>query len=118
MQLGALIFTGLGGVLIAVGLVLVIGGAVGLLRFPDVYSRVHAFNASDGPGAGLIALGLALCSTDAGVAVRLGMLGLLFVALTPILSHLIAGAAHAAGLAPISGRYKAPRPGMGGESGL
>jgi multicomponent Na+:H+ antiporter subunit G len=111
MQLGALILSGLGGVLVAIGSVLVIGGAVGLLRFPDVYSRVHAFNASDGLGAALISFGLALCSSDGGVAVRLVLLGILFIALAPALSHFVASAAHAAGLAPIAGRYRAPRPG-------
>jgi multicomponent Na+:H+ antiporter subunit G len=117
MQMGALILSGFGGLLIGVGLILVIGGAVGMLRFPDVYARVHAFNAANGLGAALIAFGLALCSGDASVAVRLGLLGLLFIALAPVLSHLVASAAHAAGLAPIAGRYKAPRPGVRRESG-
>jgi multicomponent Na+:H+ antiporter subunit G len=111
MQLGSLILSGLGGVLITAGLVVVIGGAIGLLRFPDVYTRVHAFNASDGVGAALIALGLAMCSPDTGVAVRLVLLALLLGVLAPTLSHLVASAAHAAGLAPVSGRYAAPRPG-------
>lgn len=115
MQIGALILSGLGGVLIAAGLVLVIGGAIGLLRFPDLYARVHAFNAADGLGAALIAFGLALCSADAGVATRLVLLGLLLGVLAPTLSHLVASAAHAGGLAPVSGRYRAPRPGAGAE---
>lgn len=118
MQVGALILSGFGGVLIVVGLVFVIGGALGLLRFPDVYARVHAFNSSDGLGAALVAFGLALCSADAGVAIRLALLGLLCIALAPALSHLIASAAHAAGLAPIAGRYRAPRPGERRESGV
>lgn len=116
MQMGVLILSGFGGLLAATGLVLVIGGAVGLLRFPDVYSRVHAFNVSDGLGAALIAFGMALCSADAGVAIRLGLLGVLFLVLAPTLSHLVASAAHAAGLAPVSGRYRAPRPGVRRES--
>jgi len=111
MHMGALILSGLGGVLVAAGLVFVVGGAVGLLRFPDVYARVHAFNASDGLGAALISFGLALCSSDAGVAIRLVLLGLLFAALAPTLTYLVASASHAAGLAPIAGRYAAPRPG-------
>lgn len=112
MQIGALILSGLGGVFVVAGLVFVVGGAVGLLRFPDVYARAHAFNASDGLGAALIAFGLALCSSDAAVAIRLGLLGILFAALAPALTHLVASAAHAGGLAPIAGRYKAPRPGL------
>lgn len=117
MQIGALILSGFGGVLIAVGLILLIGGAIGLLRFPDVYARIHAFNVSDGFGAALIAFGLALCSPDGAVAVRLALLGLLLGVLAPTLSHLVAGAAHAAGLAPVSGRYRAPRPGVRPERG-
>ena len=32
---------GLGGLLVAVGLVFLVGGAIGVLRFPDLYTRLH-----------------------------------------------------------------------------
>jgi len=99
-----------GAAIIIIGLVVMIGGVLGLLRFPDVYTRVHAVNASDGVGAALVAGGLALTAEDGGVALRLLLLALLLLALAPTLAQLIASAAHGAGLAPLAGRYVAPRP--------
>lgn len=101
----------LSGVVIAVGLALVAGGAIGLLRFPDLYTRLHAANVSDLIGSVTVIAGLAIAAPDAGVAVRLLLLAALLMALGPTLTHLVGHAAHAAGLAPIAGRYAAPRPG-------
>jgi multicomponent Na+:H+ antiporter subunit G len=47
-------------VLLSAGIVFFIAGSVGLLRFPDVHSRLHALTKADNLGLGLIALGLAL----------------------------------------------------------
>lgn len=100
-----------GGALIALGLAFIIGGAIGGLRFPDFYTRLHAARAADGVGAAVFLAGLAVLSGDAGIALRLLVLGVLIVALAPIIGHLSANAAHVGGLAPLVGRYKAPRPG-------
>lgn len=45
-------------VLTGVGLVFFIAGTVGLLRFPDVYTRLHALTKADNLGVGFIALGM------------------------------------------------------------
>lgn len=42
----------------ASGLVFFIAGTVGLIRFPDVFSRLHALTKADNLGLGFIALGL------------------------------------------------------------
>lgn len=105
----------IGGVLIVAGLALMAGGALGLLRFPDFYTRLHAVRVIDGLGAVVFLLGLAVVSGDGGVALRLVLLASLVGALGPTMSHLAANAAHAAGLAPLSGRFTAPRPGPSGE---
>lgn len=101
----------LGGAVAAVGLVFIAGGVLGVLRFPDVYTRVHAAHTADGVGAVLAALGLAIMADDAQVALRLILLAALAAALAPLFAHIAASAAHAGGLAPLSGRYVAPRPG-------
>jgi len=106
-----LVRLGLSGLVIAVGLVLIAGGALGLLRFPDLYTRLHAANVADVVGPVVVVLGLAIAAPDLGIAVRLLLLAALMIAVGPTLTHLVAQAAHAAGLAPISGRYAAPRPG-------
>ena len=93
------------------GLLLIAGGSLGLLRFPDLYTRLHAANVADVVGSVIVVLGLAIAAPDWGIAVRLLLLAALLMALGPTLTHLVAQAAHAAGLAPIAGRYAAPRPG-------
>ena len=100
-----------GGALITVGLAFMLGGAVGMLRFPDFYTRLHAARVADGVGAGVFLAGLAILSGDLAIALRLGLLALLVTALAPILGHFSANAAHVGGLAPLAGPYKAPRPG-------
>ena len=42
-----------------IGLVFFVAGSVGLLRFPDVFSRLHALTKADNLGLGFIALGIA-----------------------------------------------------------
>lgn len=101
----------LGGLLMIVGLALMAGGTLGMLRFPDFYTRLHAVRVADGLGAGVFVLGLAVVSGDGGVALRLVLLAALIAALGPTVAQLAANAAHAAGLAPLAGPYRAPRPG-------
>jgi multicomponent Na+:H+ antiporter subunit G len=113
---GDLALGGLGVLLIAVGLVCMAGGTIGLLRFPDFYTRLHAVRVSDGLGTAIVLLGLAVVSGDTAIAVRLVLLAALVAALAPTFSHLLAHAAHAAGLAPLAGRYVAPRPSARRES--
>ena len=102
---------GVSGIVVAVGLLLIAGGSLGLLRFPDLYTRLHAANVADVVDSVIVVLGLAIAAPDWGIAVRLLLLAALLMALGPVLTHLVAQAAHAAGLAPIAGRYAAPRPG-------
>jgi multicomponent Na+:H+ antiporter subunit G len=98
-----------GALVAGAGLVLVAGGAVGLLRFPDVYTRAHAVLSSDGAGAAVVAAGLAIIAWDWAISFRLAILAALLAALGPVCAHFVANAAHTGGLAPISGRYVAPR---------
>lgn len=44
------------------GMFFFIAGTLGVLRFPDVYSRLHAVTKADTLGLGLLAIGLALRS--------------------------------------------------------
>lgn len=45
-------------VLVCAGALLYLAGALGLLRFPDSLSRLHAISKADNLGLGLIVLGL------------------------------------------------------------
>lgn len=43
---------------VSAGVLSFVAGTLGLLRFPDVLSRVHALTKADGLGLGLVVLGL------------------------------------------------------------
>lgn len=101
----------LGGAVAVVGVAMLTVGAIGMLRFPDFYTRLHANHAGAMTGAPMVLLGLAITAHDWATAVRLGLLALLLLAVAPVLAHLLANTAHAAGLAPITGKYAVPRPG-------
>lgn len=105
----------IGGIVIVAGLTLMAGGTLGLLRFPDFYTRLHAARVADGPGAVIFILGLAIASGDAGMALRLLLLGALVAVIGPTTSSLLASAAHAGGLVPLAGPYTAPRPNARGR---
>ena len=68
-------------VAIVAGLVFFLAGTVGLLRFPDAYTRLHALTKADNLGLGLIVVGL-LPQVD-GVA---GGLKLVFIWLLVLLA--------------------------------
>lgn len=88
----------LSGGLLGAGALFVLSGGVGLLRFPDFYTRTHAAGVTDSAGTGLILLGLLLLSTSWGTAVRLVII-LLFIALTsPTATHVLAHAARRDGV--------------------
>lgn len=55
-----MIFVILSAILIIAGLVFFVGSAVGLLRFPDFYSRMHAAGKGDTLSSLLVLLGLAV----------------------------------------------------------
>lgn len=76
-------------------------GALGLLRMPDFYTRMHAASVIDTLGAGLVLLGLLLQSGLTLVAVKLLMVGLLIFFASPTASHALARAALARGLKPM-----------------
>ncbi len=48
-------------------------GGIGVLRFPDFFSRLHGGGITDTLGAGLIMLGLVFQAIKVGVAGHLGM---------------------------------------------
>ena len=63
-------------VLTAVGLLFFCAGTVGLIRFPDTFSRLHALTKADNLGLGFIALGVAFQADD---WTQLAMLALIWV---------------------------------------
>ncbi|MDP1717090.1 MAG: monovalent cation/H(+) antiporter subunit G, partial [Burkholderiales bacterium] len=73
---------------------------VGLLRFPDVYSRLHALAKADNLGLGCIVLGLALQAESLAVALKLLLIWPLALAASAGISYAIARRADALGIRP------------------
>lgn len=88
--------------LLVVGALFGFIAAVGVLRLPDLYTRLHAASKAGAVGVGLILLAVAVISVDGAVILR-SILGIVFLLLsTPISAHLLARAAYRSGELPIS----------------
>ncbi len=86
--------------LVAGGLFVMIGG-VGVLRLPDLYSRLHAAGVTDTLGAALILVGLMVQAGFTLITAKL-LLILIFLWLTsPTSSYALANSALFAGLKPL-----------------
>lgn len=81
------------------GLLFVIGGGfclvagIGIVRFPDVYTRMHASTKAGTFGLALIAGGTALAATSPGEAVEAVAVFLFLIATAPVGAHLVGRAA-------------------------
>ncbi|HSB99008.1 MAG TPA: monovalent cation/H(+) antiporter subunit G [Burkholderiaceae bacterium] len=84
-------------------------GAVGMLRMPDFYTRMHAASVIETLGAGLILIGLVLQAGLTLVVVKLAMLGVLIFFASPTATHALARAALARGLEPMLADNEAVR---------
>jgi multicomponent Na+:H+ antiporter subunit G len=76
--------------LLLTGGVFFLAGTAGVLRFPDLYSRLHAVTKADNLGLGLIAAGLALQSGSVTVSLKLLAIWLLGLAASAGACYLIA----------------------------
>lgn len=84
------------------GALFFLAGTVGLLRFPDVYTRLHALTKADNLGLGLVTTGVALRAQSVVIALKLGSVWLLVLVSSSVCSQLIARAARRAGVEPWS----------------
>ena len=82
--------------LLAGGAFFFLAGTVGMLRFPDVYSRLHALTKADNLGLGLITAALAVQAGSVAVAVKLLAIWALVLLASSSACYLIAEHAHAA----------------------
>jgi multicomponent Na+:H+ antiporter subunit G len=90
-------------VLVISGAAFFLAGTVGMLRFPDVYSRLHALTKGDNAGLGLAILGLALQAESLAVIGKLVLIWLLVLLAGATASHLIARATLRRGIKPWTG---------------
>lgn len=92
-----------GGTLLLVGALFALIAAIGVLRLPDLYTRMHAASKAGTVGGSFILLAVAVLSQDAAVSLR-AVIGIAFLLLTtPISAHLLARISYFSGLKPVSG---------------
>ncbi|MBI1265047.1 MAG: cation:proton antiporter [Alphaproteobacteria bacterium] len=85
---------------------LVLAGAIGVIRLPDFYTRLHAAGVTDTLGAELIIVGLIIQSGFTLVSVKLILLGLIVFLTSPTSTHAVANAAYRSGLKPLLRRWR------------
>lgn len=77
-------------VLVFSGLGFFVAGSIGLLRLPDLFSRLHALTKADNVGLGLLVTGLAILDGTALTAIKLLLIWILVMAGSAASAHLIA----------------------------
>jgi|TARA_B100001079_G_scaffold173517_1_gene148836 multicomponent Na+:H+ antiporter subunit G len=83
----------LSGALLLLGAVFTLVGGVGLLRMPDVFTRMHAAGITDAVAAAAIILGLALLAGWSLLLAKLLLVLALLLLLNPSACHALARAA-------------------------
>lgn len=72
------------------GLFFFLCGSIGLLRLPDLYSRLHALTKADNLGLGLLLSGMGLYQQDLLFALKLLLIWLAVLAASSASAYLIA----------------------------
>ncbi len=85
-------------ILLIAGAAFFLVGTVGLLRFPDVYTRLHALTKADNVGLGLMVAGLALQAESWAVVGKLLLIWCLVLLAGASVAHLVTVVARQRGI--------------------
>jgi multicomponent Na+:H+ antiporter subunit G len=85
-------------VLLIAGGIFFLAGTLGLLRFPDIYTRLHALTKADNVGLGLVVAGLALQMESLAAAGKLLLIWVFVLLASASVAHLVAAAARQRGI--------------------
>ncbi|HHW74440.1 MAG TPA: monovalent cation/H(+) antiporter subunit G [Firmicutes bacterium] len=97
-HLAAMILMGSGFFFLAVS-------AIGLIRMPDVYNRMHALGKCDTLGNWLLILGLILVIGDLTSAAKMALIIILVALINPVMTHLLAKTSYGLGMDLVEGSY-------------
>jgi len=86
---------------ISIGSILILIGSIGLLRLPDVFSRIHAVGMIDTAGIGFIIFGLLIYTGFSNSSIKLIILGVILFFTSPISGHAVAISAKQNDVKPI-----------------
>jgi multicomponent Na+:H+ antiporter subunit G len=102
--------------IVAGGVFCLIGG-FGMLRLPDVFTRMHAAGIIDSVGAGLILVGLMLQAGLTLISVKLFLIVVFILYTSPVSTHALAQSALSTGVKPLLAKGgKEKNPGEGEPS--
>lgn len=96
-----MLITILSGLSIAIGVIALLIGSLGLIRLPDVFCRIHAVGMIDTAGASFIILGMVIHQGFSLVSVKLLLIGVFLFFTSPIATHAVAQVAHKMGVKPV-----------------
>jgi len=89
------------GIAFAAGGVFLLIGTFGLVRLPDVWSRLHAAGIVDTVGAELMLIGMMIQAGFTQATVKLLLISLFLFVTSPTATHAVANAAFVAGIRPV-----------------
>ena len=95
------------GIFLILGCFFVVAASIGVVRFPDFYSRMHPAGKNDTLGQTLILAGLIIYEGFSFVSVKLLLIIIFIFIVNPTATHAIAKAAYIAGVKPWKKEKKA-----------
>ncbi len=99
--MSAVVLTALSWICISAGCFFTLTGAFGLVRMPEVYTRMHAASVIDTLGAGFLIIGMVLQAGLTLVSAKLVFILALIFFTGPVITHALAQAASEAGIEPL-----------------
>jgi multicomponent Na+:H+ antiporter subunit G len=90
----------LAAIALVIGALFFAAGTVALLRFPDIFTRLHALTKADNLGLGFVVLGLAIVAESWPARVKLLLIWLLVLLATATAGHIMARFALHRGVQP------------------
>ncbi len=93
-------------IILLVGALLIFLAALGLLRMPDLLTRMHATSKSGALGAGLMVAAVAMYFADVGVTIRAVAIFAFIIVTGPIAAHVIGRASYFVGVPLWEGTIK------------
>ncbi len=97
-------------VLIASGSAFIVVGALGLIRLPDVYTRMHAASVIDTLGALLLLAGFGIQAGLSLITLKLVFIFVLLFFTGPVVTHALAQAALHEGIEPVLSEDRREKP--------
>jgi multicomponent Na+:H+ antiporter subunit G len=84
----------IGYLILIVGLFFILTSFIGMIRFPDFFSKVHAASITDSFAIPFSLVGLSMISTNFLLSIKLLIIAILYLILSPLSANSLAKAAY------------------------